>query len=140
MIPCFDCLVYFHLPVIDGTCIDESKLELVLLFRCPLAHQVVWTCLSGDVNYYNLYNECKLHLESNGRQVGIGVGIGYAGVAPTNQCEYEKLLAETLDRLGILSLVHGMEVPTQKHLARVMLMCLARIRRCKDYWPMNLLS
>jgi predicted butyrate kinase (DUF1464 family) len=41
-------------------------------------------------------------------------------------------LAETLDRLGILSPVHRMEVPEQKLLARVMITCVTCISICKD--------
>jgi hypothetical protein len=56
----------FHLPVIVGACIAQSKIELAKLARCPVAQQVVRACLAGDINYYNLYNNCKLHLLRNG--------------------------------------------------------------------------
>jgi hypothetical protein len=137
MVPCFDCLSdgknrCFHLPVIDGACIAQSKIELANIVRCPVIQQVVRAYLAGDGNYYNIYNDCKLHLVRTGHQAGIDDDIGSAGVAPINQYEYEQLLSEMLDKLGILSSVHKLEVPKKKCLARVMLTCLAHISRCKD--------
>jgi hypothetical protein len=80
------------LPVIDDTCIAETKLELPRLVRFYLAQQVVRYCLVGGDNYYDLYNDCKLYLVRTGRQAGIDDDTGSAGIAPIDQYEYEQLL------------------------------------------------
>jgi hypothetical protein len=112
-------------PVLNGWCIREAKLELARLTRCPVAQQVVSACVDGD--YYRFYKECKVHLVRSGRQAGIDDDIVVVGGAPINQYEYEQLLLETLDKLGVLISVHDMLVPEQNHLARVMLKCIAHI-------------
>jgi hypothetical protein len=113
-LPCFKCFCTgnnrcFHLSVLDGSCIIESKQELARLSTCPIAHQISMACFDGD--YYHLYNERKLHLVKMGRQAGIYDDILAMGEAPINQYEYEQMLLDTLDKLGILTSVRGMLVP-----------------------------
>jgi hypothetical protein len=110
---------FFHLSVLEGNCIAEAKQELARLAMCPVSQQITRACVYGV--YYRLFNECKLHLVKMGRHVCIYDDILAVGEAPIHQYEYEQMLLEMMVNLGFFTLVHGMLVPGQKHLARIMI-------------------
>jgi hypothetical protein len=97
---------------------------------CPVEQHIARACVDGE--YHHLYNECKLHLVKMGYQAGIDDDALATGDSPIDQYEYEQLLIAALDKLGVLTSVHCMSVLEKTHLARIMLMRLARIVRYKD--------